>query len=241
VAYPNGLADRSGNIYILGFIPGFIFELCKIETTTGTVTVVAGGGSPSTGSVMEDRPQCLDFPVLSILLLGRCGDRWQREPVHCRHGYYRIRKVTAATGIITTVAGDGTSGYTGDGGPAIAAELSRPTGVLVDGSGNLYILDTSRIRKVDAGTGTITTVAGSGNPAFCVSVSGDGGPAVSAVISPVSATIDGSGNLFIADSCSQSIRKVDAKTGIITTVAGLRVAMEAAVTTAMVSRPRQPD
>ena len=90
----------------------------------------------------------------------------------------RIRKVDAASGVITTVARNGSSGFGGDGGPANSAQLSSPFGVALDSADNLYIADTSnnRIRKVDAASGVITTVAGNGSSGF----SGDGGPANSA-------------------------------------------------------------
>src|SRR5439155_1415366 len=129
----------------------------------------------------------------------------------------RIRKVAAATGIITTVAGNGISTFAGDGGAATGASLFRPTGVALDAGGNLYIADTgnNRIRKVAAATGTITTVAGSGSSL------GDGGAATSASLCPPrGAAQDASGNLYIADTDNHRIRKVAAATGIITTVAG---------------------
>jgi sugar lactone lactonase YvrE len=132
-----------------------------------------------------------------------------------------IRKVSAG-GIITTVAGNGTSGFSGDGGPAISASLALPgrfqtSGVAVDASGNLFIADVgnNRVREVTAG-GIITTVAGNGTAGF----SGDGGAATSASLSkPTSVAVDGSGNLFIADSGNNVIREVSAS-GIITTIAG---------------------
>jgi len=127
-----------------------------------------------------------------------------------------IRKVNAA-GIITTVAGNGTAGFSGDGGPATAAQLDGPGGVAVDGSGNLFIADLadSRVRKVDV-TGMITTVAGDGTPGF----SGDGGSATAAQLAfPFDVAIDSLGNLYIADSNNHRIRMVNAA-GIITTVAG---------------------
>ncbi|MBI6545429.1 MAG: hypothetical protein HY692_01460, partial [Cyanobacteria bacterium NC_groundwater_1444_Ag_S-0.65um_54_12] len=129
----------------------------------------------------------------------------------------RIRKVSN-TGIITTVAGNGKGGYSGDGGLATSAQLHNPTGVAVDSGGNLYIADAfnKRIRKV-SNTGTITTVAGDGVPSY----SGDGGPATSARLSkPSGVAIDSGGNLYIADTAFYfSVRKVD-RAGIITTVAG---------------------
>jgi sugar lactone lactonase YvrE len=131
----------------------------------------------------------------------------------------RIREVTAATGIITTVAGNGTAGYSGDGGAATSAELYYPSGIAVDGSGNIYIADSTnnRIRKVTAATGVIATVAGNGTGGY----SGDGGAATSAKLwGPSGVALDSSGNLYIADQASSRIRKMAAATGIITTVAG---------------------
>jgi sugar lactone lactonase YvrE len=128
-----------------------------------------------------------------------------------------VRKVAAATGIITTIAGTGVAGFSGDGGPASSAELFYPTGVAVDGFGNLYIADgfNNRVRKVAAATGIIATVAGNGNSG---NNSGDGGPATSAVVVPLRVAVDGSGNLYIIS--GNAIRKVTAATGIIATVAG---------------------
>jgi len=119
--------------------------------------------------------------------------------------------------LITTVAGNGTAGYSGDGGPATNAQLN-PHGVATDASGNLYIGDNANfvIRKVAAATGVITTVAGNGTAGY----SGDGGPATSAQLSPTAVAVDGPGNIYIADSAHNVIRKVAVATGIITTVAG---------------------
>jgi uncharacterized protein (TIGR03437 family) len=135
-------------------------------------------------------------------------------------------------GIITTVAGDGGGnqdgfgGFSGDGGPATQARLNYPTGVAVDSAGNLYIADrdNSRIRKVSP-AGTITTIAGTQAPSFnpdgTIFFSGIGGPAASAVLGlPNALVIDGSGNIFIADSGACRIFEISARTGNITTVAG---------------------
>ena len=118
---------------------------------------------------------------------------------------------------ITTIAGTGRFGFSGDGGPAVEAELYNPAGVAVDSAGNVYIADsrTDRIRKVDS-TGTITTIAGTGRFGF----SGDGGPAVEAeLFNPAGVAVDSAGNVYIADSWNQRIRKIDS-TGTITTIAG---------------------
>ena len=129
---------------------------------------------------------------------------------------HRIRKVDTS-GIITTVAGIGSFGFSGDGGPATSASLANPAGVALDAAGNLFIADGSnnRVRKVDT-SGIITTVAGNGSSGF----SGDGGPATSANLgTPFGVALDGSGNLFISVQGNQRIRQVDASR-IITTVAG---------------------
>ena len=129
----------------------------------------------------------------------------------------RVRKVDTS-GIITTVAGNGSGSYSGDGGPATKAGIGAPDGVAVDNAGNIYIssYQVHRVRKVDAATGVITTVAGNGTYGY----SGDGGPATQASVSPGgSVALDGAGNIYIPDS-DLHIRKVDAATGIITTVAG---------------------
>ncbi|UCG21992.1 MAG: hypothetical protein JSU80_05300 [Deltaproteobacteria bacterium] len=132
---------------------------------------------------------------------------------------HRIRKVNAKTGIITTVAGTGSKGFTGDGGPATSARLRYPFSVYVDSAGNIYIADTYnyRIRKVDGQTQIITTVVGDGSAKF----RGDGGLAVDAsIMKTYDVAVDKEGNLYIADSHSHCIRKVDATTGIIDTVVG---------------------
>src|SRR5208282_1277369 len=113
-------------------------------------------------------------------------------------GNDRIREVNASTHVITTVAGNGTFGYSGDGGLATNAELDEPYGIAVDAAGDLFIADTfnSVIREVNASTHIITTVAGNGTPGY----SGDGGLATNAELDlPTSVAVDGGGNLFIVD------------------------------------------
>jgi sugar lactone lactonase YvrE len=144
----------------------------------------------------------------------------------------------AGTYIISTLAGVGTAGYSGDGAQASAAEINNPRNIFLDDSGNLYIADqfNNRIRKVGTG-GIISTVAGNGSGSY----SGDGGQATSAAIhNPCSAVVDGSGNIYIADTYNNAIRKVTSA-GVISTVAGTGEAGstgdEEAATSALLRQP----
>ncbi len=132
----------------------------------------------------------------------------------------RIRRVDAATGLISTYAGNGISGSGGDNGPATAANLNNPTSVALDPAGNLYIADSgnSAVRRVDAFSGTIGTVAGTiTQPGY----SGDNGTATAATLNgPKGISFDGNGNLYIADTGNNAIRLLSANNGKISTVAG---------------------
>jgi hypothetical protein len=133
-------------------------------------------------------------------------------------GHHKIRKVGAG-GIITTVAGNGTAGFSGDGGPATAASLNYPSGIVLDAGGNVYISDrqNNRIRKVSP-TGLISTIAGTGSqpPTWF----GDGGPATGATLYwPEALVVDAAGNVFFVDDGNGRIRKIGTD-GVITTVAG---------------------
>ncbi|MGI8959633.1 MAG: choice-of-anchor D domain-containing protein [Bryobacteraceae bacterium] len=133
-----------------------------------------------------------------------------------------IREIAAGTNMITTIAGDGVFGYSGDGSRAITASLAAPTSVALDPEGNLYIADFGNnvIRKVDAITAIITTVAGGGSTLGNDGV-GDGGPAISArLFGPIAVALDREGNLYIADTFNNLIREVCAATGVINVVAG---------------------
>ena len=205
---PHGVAvDASGNL----FIADGYFRIRKVSAS-GIMTTFAGGGNEPVGFGGDGGPAIsAELALPWGVALDASGILFITDS-----GNYRIRKVSAS-GIITTVAGNGVLGFSGDGGPATAASFSTLAGVAVDASGNLFIADTgnSRIRKVSA-SGIITTVAGNGTFNF----SGDGGPAISASLyGPDGVAVDTSGNLFIADTGNSRIRKVSAS-GIITTVAG---------------------
>lgn len=128
----------------------------------------------------------------------------------------RIRKVTPS-GIITTIAGTGVAGFSGDGGPATSAQIKGPKGIAIDAVGNIYFVDRAnlRIRKINT-TGIISTIAGTGASSY----TGDGGPATSATLGwPWDIKIDASGNIIFSDFGNHCIRKIDAA-GIITTIVG---------------------
>ena len=136
----------------------------------------------------------------------------------CDAGNHVIRRV-AADGRIVTVAGTGTAGYSGDGGPATRAQLNEPYEVRFDRAGNLFFVDmrANVVRRVDRQTGSISTVAGTGSAGF----SGDGGPAVRATLNqPHSIQFDSRGDLYICDIANHRIRKLDMRTGMLATFAG---------------------
>ena len=137
----------------------------------------------------------------------------------CEVDTHRIRRLDLKSGAISTVAGTGERGYSGDGGPALQAQLNEPYEVRFDAAGNMYFVEMRNhlVRRVDAKTRTISTVAGTGEPGF----SGDGGPAVKAQFAqPHSIALDGKGFLFVADIANHRVRRVDLKAGIIATFAG---------------------
>jgi len=187
-------------------------EIRKVTAATGLVTLVVGSTSPGySGDGGAATAARLRLPAAIVVAAN--GDMYIADT-----GNDTVRKVTAATGIITTYAGTGTTGYTGDGGAATSARLSGPQGLVLAANGDLYIADTGNnvIRRVTAATGVITTFAGTGTAGFL----GDGGVATSARLNaPESVSISASGELYIADAGNNRIRRVSTG-GTITTVAG---------------------
>jgi uncharacterized protein (TIGR03437 family) len=218
------VVDATGNYY---FTDSGLHRIRKVSTN-GILTNYAGSGAPgvsSSGFSGDGGPAAsakLNNPVgLAVDALGNI--------YFADLNNQRVRKIDAA-GVITTIAGSGTvngstgtaGGFSGDGGPATSARLNAPHGVGVDASGNVYIADTTnyRIRKVTP-TGTISTVAGTGSITIPILGNlGDGGPATNATFIPWDVKADAAGNLYISDWLGHRIRKVDAATGIITTIAG---------------------
>ena len=200
--------DGAGNLYIADTFNDRIRQI----DPSGTITTIAGTGlsgfSGDNGPAIQAR---LYWP--GGVAVDGVGNLYVADSFN-----HRIRRVDPS-GTITTIAGTGERGFSGDNGPAVAAQLRRPEGVAVDSAGNLYIADSDnhRIRRVDP-SGTITTIAGTGVHGF----SGDNGPAVQArVFLPWGVAVDNSGNLYIADWGNDRIRRVDA-TGAIATIAGTR-------------------
>jgi large repetitive protein len=182
------------------------------ESTSPTITTVAGNGtagylgdnaSPTTAELNTPMGVALDAAGNVFI-----ADTWNNV----------IRKVSADGSNITTIAGTGTAGYSGDGGAAGAAQLSSPRGIVVDSSGNIIFADAGnqRIREISAGTGTITTIAGTGTAGY----SGDNGAATNAELNwPRGVALDTTGDIFFTDTANSVVREIDAS-GTITTVAG---------------------
>ncbi|MDB5283903.1 MAG: hypothetical protein JWO06_2978 [Bacteroidota bacterium] len=213
---PSGVAvDATGNVYIAD--PD-MNSILKVNATNGLITIFAGsvngGGFSGDGGLADTAT--LAGPV-GVGVDGN-GNVYIADA-----GNDRIRKVDVNTGIITTIAGNGIPGLSGDGGPATSAKLNGPSGVAVDVFGNVYIADrqNNRIRKVSAANGHISTIAGksaaNGNGGF----SGDGARADFAELAqPNGVAVDASSNVYIADLSNNRIRKITVSTGIITTIAG---------------------
>ena len=188
------------------------------STSPGIISTVAGVA----GMVVSfEDPASEGVPAISKKLSLPNGITLDKENnlfIACT-GYNKIYKVTASSGIITTVAGTLSGGFSGDGGQATSAMLFFPQGVALDSTGNIFIADTgnNRIRKVTVSTGVITTVAGDGKIIVAIK---DNVPATTSIAEPTDLTVDTSGNIFFVDNRNQLIRKITASTGMITTFAG---------------------
>jgi cysteine-rich repeat protein len=212
---PQGIVvDGLGNIFIADSDNHVIR---RVDHATGIITTVAGTGNPTP----DPTPGPDGIPATNAELINPwdvdidgLGNLYIADS-----GTFRVRRVDHATGIITTVAGNGSQGTSGDGGAATDAQLSTPWAVTLDGT-DLYISERTGhvVRKVDLSSNTITTLAGTGTEGL----SGDGGLATDAALrEPSGVVVDGQGNVYIPDTGNHRIRRVDAGTGFITTIAGM--------------------
>ena len=208
--YPASVVfDRTGVLYLVETNRHVVDKL----DLTGNLSVFAGDGTQGFSgdegpaiSAQLDSPQGVAVDAAGNLFIADTHN-------------HRIRRVDATSGLITTVAGTGIAGYSGDGALATSARLNNPVAVAVDASGNLFIADANnnRIRKVSSSAGTIATVAGDGVQGN----TGDGGPASAASIdTPSGLAIDPGGNLYLSDLHNHRVRRVSASSGQIDTVAG---------------------
>ena len=204
---PYGLySDHLGNVY---FADNGNNVIRRVDAKTGIITTIAGGGTSVGDGGPATNAQLVDAGNVYI---SKSGDIYIGEQA-------RIRKIDLS-GIITTIAGNGIYGLSGDGGPATNAQLYAAQGIAIDKDGNLFFADraNSRIRKVNT-AGIITSVVGYGSAR---DYAGDGGPATNALIQgPIGLVLDTLGNLLIADNSNNYIRKVDMNTGIINKIAGV--------------------
>ena len=215
---PTGIAvDSAGNLFIADQGNSVVR---RVDAISGIITTAAGGGTTATGTDGYGDGLPAGGAILSgcgNVAVDYAGNLFISDSFH-----NLVRKVTAATGIISVVAGGGsaagTDGY-GDGLAATSASLANPTGITVDASGNVYISDSghSMVRLVSASSGIITAFAGTGSYAY----QGDGSAANAASLgSPAGLRLDAAGNLYVADFAFNVVRVVNASTGIISTLAG---------------------
>ena len=214
--YPTGLAlDSAGNIYITD---RFNYRIRKITISTGLISTIAGTGTiGNSGDGGAATSATLNEPFQVSIIKGNL--------YFSDYANHSVRKINLNTGIITTVAGTGISGYSGDGGLATAATMNHPCGITVvsnttiESTDDIYIAESGGnvVRKIAGNTGIITTATGTGVAGF----SGDGGPATAAKIdNPVDVICDIYNNVYVSEHGNNRIRKIDGSTGIITTVAG---------------------
>lgn len=212
---PSSFFLKGGNLY---FTDSMNRRLRKIDTNKIITTIGGNGENAYFGDSTPATLAGMKNPY------GVCVDKSDTIYVSDRNSHV-VRKINTSTGIITTIAGTGTAGFSGDGGPATLAKLYQPSGLAIDSDGNLYIADSGnhRIRKINAIGGIITansiitTVAGKGTYGF----SGDGGPATSAQLYfPYDVACDSQRNIYIADTYNSRIRKVLSENGVIATIAG---------------------
>jgi uncharacterized protein (TIGR03437 family) len=203
--------DSKGNYYFADYLTNIVREVTG-GTVNGTINTIAGTGSFGFQGDGGPGYQAYISDVHGLAVDAKFN-------VYIADTYNARIRIVNSSGVINTFAGNGTYGYTGDGGPATSAELFQPAGVAVDSSGNVYIADYGNytVRKVDT-KGNITTIAGTGVWGY----SGDGGPANKAMLgSPEALAIDSAGNIFIADPGNSNIREITTDGNIHTVVSNV--------------------
>jgi sugar lactone lactonase YvrE len=191
--------------------------LAALPLSAQTITTIAGTGMSGVG---KDGVPALSSPLSlsdvtpSGIVFDRAGNLCFSEP-----GAHRVRRIDKATGLLSTVAGTGQAGFSGDGGPATAAKLKEPGDLAFDAAGDLYIADLGnrRIRRIRTKTGVIETFAGTGSPTF----KKDGSPALETAMGrPSGIVFDKAGNLFVVETYAGRLLRIDAKTGLVRTLVG---------------------
>jgi sugar lactone lactonase YvrE len=209
--YPKGLARAGDGTLVIADTRNS--RVRRVDPVTGVITTIAGtgvrgyggDGGPATAAVLN-LPRAVAVTGAGDVLIADTDNQ-------------RIRRIDQVTGVITTIAGVGRYGHGGDGGPATAARLASPQALALGADGTVYVADTrnARVRRIDPGTGIVTTIAGTGAPGD----GGDGGPATAARLSlPRGLTLGPDGSLYVADAGAHRVRRVD-PAGVITTVAGV--------------------
>ena len=209
---PSGLAlDSNGDLYVADTGN---HRVLRIDADSRTVQTVAGTGyrgfsvegGPANSAALSDPWGVAVDPAGSLYVTDQANNM--------------VRRIDTETANVYTVAGTGFRGFSGDGGPAVQAMFQRPSGIALDTVGSLYVADTwnHRLRRIDPWTGWVETLAGSAGSGY----SGDGGIASEAVLNrPTGVAVDASGNLYVADTGNQRVRKIDLATGIVSTVGGI--------------------
>ncbi|MBX3469258.1 MAG: hypothetical protein KF878_20480 [Planctomycetes bacterium] len=208
-SYPAGVAvSPAGEVHVV--LPGQSV-IVRIDAQSGTAVVVAGtgvygfnGDGLAATETQLDRPHGIAFDAAGNLLIADTEN-------------HRVRRVDAVTGVVTTVAGTGAYGFSGDGGPATGAALARPADLAVGPTGDLFVvdLDNRRVRRVSAATGVITTFAGNGGWGF----TGDGYPAAEQAVLPTCVAVDADGTVYVSDGSWHVVYRIDVE-GIVSRLTG---------------------